>query len=88
MSLKRLCRRLGFDNPHQYKLHTFRHTFASMLARNQVSHKYALEFMGHRSSEILDLYYTQFDDTAVEAINTINYVRAPAQASDAATPPA
>jgi len=29
VSLKRLCKRCGFDNPHQYKLHTFRHTFAS-----------------------------------------------------------
>ncbi|HZN68092.1 MAG TPA: tyrosine-type recombinase/integrase [Tepidisphaeraceae bacterium] len=85
LSLKRLCRRLGFPNPDQYKLHTFRHTFASMLARNQVSYKYALSFMGHRSSEILDLYYTQFDDTAVQAIKTINYPTAPPVAVAAMT---
>ena len=29
-SLKRLCRRCKFTKPDQYKLHTFRHAFASM----------------------------------------------------------
>ena len=73
MSLKRLCRRCKFANPKQYKLHTFRHAFASMCARNNVSYKYALEWMGHQSSEILDLYYTMFDATAEAAIRTIDY---------------
>lgn len=72
-SLKRLCRRCGFTNPDQYKLHTFRHTFASMCARNNVSYKYALEWMGHTSSEILDLYYTMYDETADAAMATITY---------------
>lgn len=84
LSLKRLCRRLGFPDPEQYKLHSLRHTFASMLARSQVSYKYALEFMGHRDSKILDLYYKQFDETAVKAIRTINYSPAPAQAATGA----
>lgn len=81
-SLKRLCRRAKFDNPDQYKLHTFRHAFASMCARNNVSYKYALEFMGHRSSDILDLYYCMFDETAEAAIATIDYraVHAPRSA--------
>lgn len=74
-SLKRLCRRLGFAAPDQYKLHTFRHAFASMCAKTNVAYKYALEWMGHRSSEILDLYYTQFDDHAAAAIQTIQYVQ-------------
>ena len=73
MSLKRLCRRCQFANPNQYKLHTFRHTFASMCARNNISYKYALDWMGHKSSDILDLYYTMFDDTAEVAIRTIDY---------------
>jgi len=73
MSLKRLCRRCRFANPKQYKLHTFRHAFASMCARNNVSYKYALEWMGHQSSDILDLYYTMFDATAEAAIKTIDY---------------
>jgi integrase len=72
-SLKRLCRRCKFVNPEQYKLHTFRHAFASMCARNNISYKYALEWMGHRNSDILDLYYTMFDDTAEAAIKTIEY---------------
>lgn len=73
LSLKRLCRRCKFTNPTQYKLHTFRHAFASMCARNNVSYKYALEWMGHRNSDILDLYYSMFDATAEAAIRTIDY---------------
>ncbi len=72
-SLKRLCRRCEFANPDQYKLHTFRHAFASMCARNNISYKYALEWMGHKSSDILDLYYTMYDDTAEAAMATIDY---------------
>ena len=44
-----------------------------MCARNNISYKYALEWMGHRSSDILDLYYTMFDDTAEAAMRTIQY---------------
>jgi integrase len=85
MSLKRLCRRCKFINPKQYKLHTFRHAFASMCARNNVSYKYALEWMGHKSSDILDLYYTMFDETAEAAIRTIDYpVADPSKRSPAA----
>ncbi len=83
-SLKRLCRRCKFANPEQYKLHTFSHTFASMCARNNISHKYALEWMGHQSSEILDLYYTMFDETAEAAMATIDYAEKP----QGAKPPA
>ena len=72
-NVKRLCRKCGFAKPDQYKIHTFRHAFASMLAREQVSHRYALEFMGHSSSEILDLYYTMYDDAAEQAIGKIAY---------------
>jgi integrase len=73
MSLKRLCRECEFINPDQYKLHTFRHTFASMCARSNISYKYALEWMGHTSSDILDLYYTMYDDAAQAAIRTVEY---------------
>ena len=73
LALKRLCKRCGFADPTQYKLHTLRHTFASMCARNNVSHKYALEWMGHRSSDILDLYYTMFDADAHAAMKTLVY---------------
>jgi integrase len=76
VSLKRLCKRCEFVDPDQYKLHTFRHAFASMLARSTTSYKYALEFMGHKSSDILDLYYKMYDATAQTAIQTLIYPRA------------
>ncbi|CAN5530611.1 hypothetical protein BH09PLA1_BH09PLA1_25170 [soil metagenome] len=72
-SLKSLCKRCEFENPKQYKLHTFRHAFASMCARNSVAYKYALEWMGHKSSDILDLYYKMYDDVAEQAMSTITY---------------
>lgn len=84
MSLKSLCRTCGFTHPTQYKLHTFRHTFVSMCARNSVSYKYALEWVGHVSSDILDLYYTMFDDTAATAMSTIEYVGSGAKANQVA----
>src|SRR5204863_1429530 len=71
--LKQVCARCGFENPDQYKLHTFRHAFASMCARNNVAYKYALEWLGHSSSEILDLYYREFDDVSHAAMRTIAY---------------
>ncbi len=75
VAVKRLYKRCNFGNPEQYKLHTFRHTFASMCARNNISYKYALEWMGHRSSDILDLYYTMFDDDAHAAMRTLVYAK-------------
>jgi len=41
--LKNLCRQCGFENPWQYKLHTFRHFFASYRAQRNLSYKYVLE---------------------------------------------
>jgi site-specific recombinase XerD len=82
MSLKRLCRRCGFENPTQYKLHTFRHAFASMLARNNVAYKQALAWLGHKDSAILDLYIKLFDPDAERAMQSVRYacVEAPSVA--------
>ena len=44
-----------------------------MCARGNASYKYALEWLGHRDSHILDLYYTMFDDTAEKAMASIDY---------------
>ena len=71
--LKKLCRKCKFPNPDSFKTHSLRHAFCSMCARNNVSYKYALEWMGHRDSEILDLYYRMFDETAEIAMKTIAY---------------
>lgn len=68
VGLKRLCKKLKFADYKRFKLHTFRHVFASMLAAKQISYKYALEFMGHTESQILDLYYKMYDPVAEEAI--------------------
>jgi integrase len=72
-SLKRLCKRCKFDDPNQYKLHTFRHAFASMLARNRIAYKQALAWMGHKDSKILDLYIRLFDEDAQEAMKSVDY---------------
>ncbi|MEM6259842.1 MAG: site-specific integrase [Planctomycetota bacterium] len=55
--LKEVCKEIGLTNPDCYKLHSFRHHFASMCANHQVAYKKALAWLGHRSSDILDLYY-------------------------------
>lgn len=72
-ALKRLCRICEFPDADQYKLHTFRHAFASMCARQSISYRYALSWMGHSSSAILDLYVTTFDETAINAIASLRY---------------
>ena len=60
--LKVLCKRCEFENPPQYKLHSFRHHFASMCANHGVAHRKALAWLGHSSSEMLDLYYHLHDE--------------------------
>jgi hypothetical protein len=52
-----------------------------MCARQNISYKYALEWMGHKSSEILDLYYTMFDDVADQAMAGITYAKPGAKAA-------
>jgi integrase len=76
-TLKRLCRKCRFRNPDKYCLHTFRHAFASMCARSNLSQKYALSWMGQKSSEVFDMYYEMYDPTAEEAIATLDYEKVP-----------
>jgi site-specific recombinase XerD len=71
--LKNLCRQCGFQNPQQYKLHTFRHFFASYCAQQNLSYKYVLEWMGHSSSAILDMYFTMNDRHALAAMNSMSF---------------
>lgn len=72
-ALKRLCVACSFPDGEKFKLHSLRHTFASMLARTKTPIQYAQALMGHRNSGILALYYHVYDDTAVEAIHSIQY---------------
>ena len=60
--LKVLCAECDFNNPTQYKLHSFRHHFASMCANHGVAYRKALAWLGHSNSEMLDLYYHLHDD--------------------------
>jgi len=78
-SFKQLCRKCGFQNWKGLKLHTLRHVFASMCARNHVPERYALAFMGQKSSAVLDLYVHMYDDAAHEAAETIVYPLSPSK---------
>lgn len=69
--LKGLCRQAGFTAPDQYKLHSFRHHFASMCANHHVAHRKALAWMGHSSSQILDLYYHLSDAESESAMKAL-----------------
>jgi integrase/recombinase XerD len=71
--LKSLCKQCGFENPMQYKLHTFRHFFASYCAQQNMSYKYVLEWMGHSSSAILDMYFTMNDRHSQNAMNSLSF---------------
>jgi integrase/recombinase XerD len=71
--LKSLCKQCGFENPKQYKLHTFRHFFASYCAQQNLSYKYVLEWMGHSSSAILDMYFTMNDRHSQNAMNSLSF---------------
>jgi len=66
--LKTLCADCGFKNPQQYKLHTFRHHFASLCANNNVAYRKALTWLGHSSSQMLELYYHLHDEDRQRAI--------------------
>jgi len=66
--LKTLCEVCEFDNPRQYKLHSFRHHFASLCANHHVAHRKALAWLGHSSSEMLDLYYHLHDEDSQQAM--------------------
>jgi len=67
--VKRLCRDLHY--PHTLKVHSFRHYFASRCANRKIPYRMTLEFMGHSSSSILDLYYHLEDDVAHQAMMTV-----------------
>ena len=69
--LKEVCAEIGLANPDGYKLHSFRHHFASMCANHQVAYKKALAWLGHRSSDILDLYYHLNDAESQSAMATL-----------------
>ena len=66
--LKSYCRRCGFENPRQFKLHSFRHHFASLCANHHIAQRKVLAWLGHSSSEVLNLYYHLHDEDSREAM--------------------
>ena len=66
--LKILCAACKFEKPTQYKLHTFRHHFASLCANHHIAYRKALAWLGHSSSDILDLYYHLHDEDSQNAM--------------------
>ncbi len=66
--VKELCSQCEFDNPQQYKLHSFRHYFASLCANHNIAYRKALVWLGHSSSEMLELYYHLHDDESQTAM--------------------
>jgi Phage integrase family len=69
--LKVLCIECEFEKPTQYKLHSFRHHFASMCANHDIAHRKALAWLGHSSSEMLDLYYHLHDEDSQRAMREL-----------------
>ena len=69
--IKQLCEQCEFENPKQYKLHSFRHHFASLCANHNVAYRKALAWLGHSSSEMLDLYYHLHDDDSQKAMQAL-----------------
>jgi len=72
MRLKALCCAIGLPNPREYKLHSFRHHFASLCANHQVAYRKALAWLGHSSSDILDLYYHLHDADSQAAMRSLS----------------
>ncbi len=66
--LKDLCKACKFEKPDEFKLHSFRHHFASLCANHGVAHRKALAWLGHSSSDMLDLYYHLHDDDSQQAM--------------------
>jgi len=69
--LKVLCEQCEFEDPQQYKLHSFRHHFASLCANNRVAHRKALAWLGHSSSDMLDLYYHLHDEDSLQTMKAL-----------------
>jgi len=69
--LKDLCEALDLEDPRKFKLHSFRHHFASLCANSHVAHRKALAWLGHSSSTMLDLYYHLHDDDSLEAMSAL-----------------
>lgn len=69
--IKVLCAELEFPNADDFKPHSFRHHFASLCANHHVAYRKALAWLGHSSSDILDLYYHLHDSDSQAAMKVL-----------------
>lgn len=69
--LKCLCRECGFPNAERFKTHSLRHHFASMCANKGVPYRLVLSWMGHHGSEMLDQYFSLFDEESRAAMRAL-----------------
>ena len=65
--------RTGYDFPRadEFKLHSFRHHFASLCANHAVTYRKALAWLGHSDSSILELYYHLSDSDSQAAMQSL-----------------
>lgn len=69
--VKELCGTLKFHGADKFKLHSFRHHFASLCANHQVAYRKALAWLGHSDSSILQLYYHLTDSDSQAAMEAL-----------------
>jgi integrase len=69
--VKELCGTLKFPGADKFKLHSFRHHFASLCANHQVAYRKALAWLGHSDSSILQLYYHLTDSDSQAAMEAL-----------------
>ncbi|HSV99949.1 MAG TPA: hypothetical protein VLI39_07240 [Sedimentisphaerales bacterium] len=69
--IKEPCQTCGFEGPRQYKLHSFRHHLARLCANHNVAYRKALAWLGHGSSQMLDLYYHLHDEDRQRAVEAL-----------------
>ncbi|MEO0631645.1 MAG: site-specific integrase, partial [Planctomycetota bacterium] len=68
--IKRLGKQVGL--PPGVKCHSMRHHFASMCANSRtIPYRMAMQWLGHSSSQILDLYYHLHDNESQAAMRTL-----------------
>lgn len=67
--LKAACEQCGLSR--RFKLHSFRHYFASLCANHRIAHRKALAWLGHSSSDILEHYYHLSDDESESAMREL-----------------
>lgn len=57
--------------PKGLKIHSMRHHFASMCANSRIPYRLAMQWLGHSSSQILDLYYHLHDEESEAAMKVL-----------------